>query len=141
MTPTPSNMTIRNNKWINSDVQARIEPPPIPLLRETTRNTEETNIIRIKMHRGPESATSKTYELKVQTFKIFKSEEFLQMMKYFKTGIDGTGNTSASGKIQFLCTMLRGESLIEFEVIANQVGSTTNGHLKKSRCFLLRYFF
>ena len=63
------------------------------------------------MCQDPVSATSDTYELKVQTFKNGKPEEFLQMMKNFKNGIDGTGTTSASGKIQFLRTMLRGEDL------------------------------
>ena len=63
------------------------------------------------------------------------------MMKDFKTGIDGTGTISALGNIQFLRTMLRGESLREFDVIADQVGSTTNAHLKQIKEGLLRYFF
>ena len=82
------------------------------------------------MCRYPASDASKTYKLKVQTFENDKPEEFLQMMKDFKTGIDGTGTTSAPGKIEFLRTMLCGEALREFDVIESQVVSTTNGHLK-----------
>ena len=63
------------------------------------------------MSQDPASATSETYELKVQKSKNGKPEEFLQMMKDFKNGIDSTGTTSASGKIQFLRTMLRMEAL------------------------------
>ena len=55
-------MKIGNNKWLNADVQALIEPPPIPLLKATTVNTEETHIINIKMRRDLASATSETYE-------------------------------------------------------------------------------
>ena len=62
------------------------------------------------------------------------------MMKDFKTGIDGTGTTSAPGKNQFLRIMLRGESLREFDVIASQIGSTANGHLKQIKEILLSYF-
>ena len=50
------------------------------------------------MCRYPASDASKTYKLKVQTFENDKPEEFLQMMKDFKTGIDGTGTTSAPGE-------------------------------------------
>ena len=58
------------------------------------------------MRQDPASAASKTYKLKVQTFENGKPEEFLQMMKEFKTGTDGTGTTYAPGNIQFLRTML-----------------------------------
>ena len=62
-------------------------------------------------------------------------------MKEFKTGIDRTRTTSAPGKIKFLLTMLCGEALRELDFIANQVGNTTNAHLKQIKEVLLRYFF
>ena len=62
-------------------------------------------------------------------------------MKDFKTATDGTGTTSATGKIQFLYTMLGGEALREFDVLEIQVGSTTNGHLKSIKESLIGYFF
>ena len=71
------------------------------------------------MRRDPTSATSDTYELKVQTFENGKPEEFLKMMKDFKTETDGTGTTSATGNIQFLRIVLRGEALREFDVITS----------------------
>ena len=91
------------------------------------------------MRQDPASAASKTYELKVQMFENGKPEEFLQMMKDFKTGTDGTGTTSAPENIQFLRKMLRGETLWEFDVIASQVGITTNVHLKQIKEVLLSY--
>ena len=51
------------------------------------------------MRRDPASTASNTYELKIQTFENGKPEEFLQIMKYFKTATDGMGTTSAAGKI------------------------------------------
>ena len=93
------------------------------------------------MLRDPASATSETYELKVQTFKNGKPEESHQIMKDFKTGIDGTGTNSASGEIQFLCTLFCGEALREFDFITNQVGNTTNLHLRQIKEGLLRYLF
>ena len=98
-------MNLGNNRWLNSDVQARIDPSPTPLIKVTNGKTEETDIINIMMRQDPASATSETYDLKVQTFEYVKPEEFLQMVKDFETGIDGTAITSATGKIQFLRTM------------------------------------
>ena len=112
-----SNMKLGNNKCLNTDVQACIEPPSTPLIKSTAVKIEECNIINIKMRRYPASAVSETYELKVQTFENGKPEEFLQIMKYFKTGTDGKRTPSAPGNIQFLRTMLRGGHLREFYVI------------------------
>ena len=56
-------------------------------------------MINIKMLRDPESSTSDTYKLKVQTFGNGKPEEFLHMMKDFKTAIDGTVTTPDTKKI------------------------------------------
>ena len=53
------------------------------------------------------------------------------MMKYSMTGTDRTGITSAPGNIQFICAMLGGGALREFDFIASHVGSKINGHLKQ----------
>ena len=94
----PSNMKLKNSKWLNADFQAHIELLPIPLIKATSGKLEECNIIKIKMRRDPASATSETYELKFQTYENGKPEEFLEMMKDFKTNTDRTGTTSATGK-------------------------------------------
>ena len=74
-------MKLGNKKWLNADVQARIEPPTTPLIKEMTEKVEEYNIIKIKMCWDPELAKSETYGLKVQTFENGKPEEFLTIMK------------------------------------------------------------
>ena len=132
-------MNLGNNKWLNADVQARIKTPPTPLIKAKNRKTKETNIIKINMCQDPVSATSDHYKLKLQTFENGKPEELLQVMKDFKTGFDGTGTSSAQGGIKFLRTMLCVESLKEFDVIAGQIGSTNNAHLKQIKEGLFNY--
>ena len=104
-------MKLGNNKWLNADIHTRIEPPNPPLIKATNGNTEETNIIKIKMRQDPVSSTSDTYKLNFQTLENVKPEEFLQTTKDFKTAIDRIGNTSATVQNQFLRTILRRESL------------------------------
>ena len=43
--------------------------------------------------------------VKIQNIRKWQPEEFLQMIKDFKTATDGTGTTSATRKIKFLRTM------------------------------------
>ena len=50
------------------------------------------------MRRYPATATSDTYELKIAMFENSKPEEFLKMMKNFKTSVNGTGSTGVAGK-------------------------------------------
>ena len=71
-------------------------------------------------------------------FKNGKPEEFLNMMKEFKITSDCKGTMSATVKIHFLCTILIGGTLREFDNLAGQVGSTTNGNLKFIKEGLLR---
>ena len=132
-------MKLGNNRWLNTDARARIEPPPIPLVKATSGKTEETDTIKIKMRLDPASATSETYKLKIQTFENSTPEEFLQMMKDLNTGIEGKATTYATGKNQCLLTMLGGEALREFDVITGQVLSTNTTHLKQINEGLLSY--
>ena len=83
------------------------------------------------MRQNPASETSETYMLKVQTLENGKPEELLQTMKDFNTGIDGTGTTSATEKIQFIRTMLRREALTEFDVIRGKVVITNNTNINE----------
>ena len=84
------------------------------------------------------SGTSKTYKLKVQIFENGKPEEFLQTMKDLKTGIDRTGTTPATRKIQFQSTILYREAMRKFDIIIDQVGSTNNTNLKQIKEDVLR---
>ena len=68
-------------------------------------------IIKINIHWDYASSTSKTYELKMATYKNSKPEYFLKMTKNFKKVIDGKVTMSASRRISFLFNMLHVEYL------------------------------
>ena len=50
-------------------------------------------------------------------------------MNNFKTAVDGTGTTSVAGKINYLRTLLHGESLQEFDKLEIHNTVTKNKHL------------
>ena len=51
------------------------------------------------MRQNPSDSDPETYKLKIATFENGQPDEFLLLMKNFKTAIYGTGTTSAAGKI------------------------------------------
>ena len=61
------------------------------------------------------------------------------MMKNFKAEIEGTGTATATGRINCLPTLIRGEVLREFEELEIQVSSMTNKHLNFIKEDLLEY--
>ena len=94
--------------WISAEVQARIEPPPIPLIKKEPPESNEYAIIKIKMHQNPLDAASETYTLKIVTFEHGQPEEFLKLMKNFKRAVNETGNKTAVGEINYLRNLLHG---------------------------------
>ena len=97
-----------NTNCISADVQADIEPPPIPLIKVELEEEKASDIIRINMRWNPKLSASEMYKLKISTFKNGKPEEFLALMNNFKNAIDRTGTTSMSGSINCIRTMLCG---------------------------------
>ena len=106
------------------DVQARIEPPTIPLNRTVTDNMKGCDIIRIKMRWDPESYMSETYELNIDTFENVKPEELLALMNNFNTMSEGTGTMSATRSINYLHHMLRGEAIRVFDKLVRGCSSS-----------------
>ena len=53
---------------MSSEVQARIEPPSIPIIKKETDHFSECDIIKIKMCQNPSDANSERYELMIATF-------------------------------------------------------------------------
>ena len=58
------------------------------------------------MRWDPTPATSNICDLKIATLKNGKLEDFLKMMKNFKTAIDREGTTTATGRINYICSLL-----------------------------------
>ena len=119
-----------NPNWISADVQAHIGYLPIILIKAVIEDMKGCNIIKINICWNLALSASEAYELKVATFKNGKPEEFLVLMKRIKTSIDGAGTTSVSGRITYIQTMLREESIQKIDDLASQNNGMANAHSK-----------
>ena len=54
--------------WPSYDMQARIKPPPIPLIKLEVDYDRTTHITKVKMRRNPSSVAYETYNVNMNTF-------------------------------------------------------------------------
>ena len=132
---------MKNGPWICAGVQARIEPPCIPLVKLEVEDECDTHCIKVNMRRNTSSEGPKTYNINMNTFDYGQPEDFLAILNNFKISIDGTGTTTPSGWIYYLSKIIFGQALRGSDEIQSQNGGSTNYYLKLITYCLLEYFF
>ena len=95
---------------MSAEVQSHIKPLPIILIKKETDDVSECDIIKVKVRWNPSDADSETYKIKIITFYHSQLEELIALMKNFKRAVDRTGITLEAGRINYLHTILCGES-------------------------------
>ena len=88
--------------WISADTQARIETPPIPLIKLEVDDESTNQIIKVNMRRQQSSVACKTYNINMKIFDNGQPEEFLSILNNFKIATEGTVTTTPSGQINYL---------------------------------------
>ena len=68
----------------------------------------------------PTSQKSDLYEFKMVLFDNSKHEEFLLFIFNFNMTIEASGTLKSGAKIQYLCTLVHGEALNQFDVVLAQ---------------------
>ena len=101
----------QSHNCLSTDVQALIEPPPIPLIKVDLEEERASNIIKVKMRRKLTSAMSETHNLNLSMFEDVQPEEFIVLLKNLRTVIVETSTMSQLGRINYLHKMLLGEVL------------------------------
>ena len=100
---------LSHKKGYSSDTNlAHIEPPPIPLIKETWPGKSDEDYVKLKLIRYPTSSTSDLYEFKMYFFDHGKLEEFLLFIRNFNMHLAATGTLEADANIQYLHTLVHG---------------------------------
>ena len=68
-------------------------------------------------------------------------EGFLLFIMNFNMICEASGTLLAGANIQYLCTIVCGEALLQFDTLSAEVGSTTSENLKSVLFGLGAYFF
>ena len=75
------------------------------------------------------SEESDLYEFKMALFDNGDPEEFLLFVRKFQMTLKASASLSVNSNIQYLCTVLRDEVLIQLDTLCSQVRSMNKTHL------------
>ena len=102
----------------------QVDPQLIPLIQETHDVNSEKDFVKLKLSRDPTSSTSDLYEFKMYLFDNGDREEFLLFVRNFNMTLAASGTLEAGAKIKYLCNLVRGDALRQFDLLSADVEST-----------------
>ena len=97
--------------WGTETNPAHVEPPLIPLIKETSTGKSYGDYVKLKMRRDPMSSTLDLYEFRMSLFYYGKPEEFLLLVWNFQMNLAATGMLETEAKVQYIRTLFRGGSV------------------------------
>ena len=103
---------------------ARVDPPPIPLIKETYTGKSDGYNVKIKLCIYTTSITLDLYEFRMSLFDHGETEELLLFIRKFQMTLVATGMLETEAKVQYICTLVRGEALHQFHLLSSDVENT-----------------
>ena len=103
----------------------QVYPPPIILCKSKNNEKSDKDCVKNKLHRYLTSEKLDFYELKIALSDNDETKEFLLFVRSFQMTPEASGRLAAGAKIQYYCSLERGEALNQVETLSDEVGSTT----------------
>ena len=100
---------------------AHIELPPIPLVKEMSNSKSDGDYVKLNLRRYPKPSMSNLYEFRMSLFDHGKPEKFILFVTNFQTTLAATGTLQTEAKVQYFCTLVRGEELRQFDLFSDEV--------------------
>ena len=126
--------------WMTRVTHPHVELPPIPLIQEIYNGKSDKDLVKLKLCRYPTSSTSDLYEFKMSLFDNGEPEELLLFVRNFNMTLATSGTIETSAEIQYLCTLVRGESLRQFDSLSSDVEITQTLNVENIIKVLVQYF-
>ena len=104
--------------------QTHVDPPSINLIKEKHYGKSEKDFVKLKLRRDPNLSSPDLYEFKIYLFDNGKSEEFLLFVRNFNMTLAASGTLEADAKFQYLCNILCGEVLRQFDWLSDDLENT-----------------
>ena len=87
---------------------AHLEPPPIPLINETSTGKSDGYYVKLKLCRYHTSGTLDSYEFRMSLFDRGKTEDFILFIQNFQMTLSATETLETELGVQYLRTLVRG---------------------------------
>ena len=103
---------------------SHLESPSIPLIKGTCNGKSEKDCVKLNLCRYYTSSTSDLYEFKMFLFYHGNTEEFMLFIRNFNMTLAATQTLDTDAKIHYICTLLCGEALRQFDLFSADVENT-----------------
>ena len=110
--------------WMTGMTHPHIDPPPIPITKETHDGKSDKYFVKLKLSRYPTSSTSDLYDFKMSLFGSGNPEEFLLFVHNFNMTLAASGTLEAGVKYQYLHTIVCGEALRQLDLLSADLEGT-----------------
>ena len=100
--------------WATGTNPAHVEPPPIPLMKETTTGKPDGDYVKLKLRIYPTFSTLDLYGFRMSLFDHGETEEFLSFICNFQMNLAATGTLDTEAQVQYLSKIFLGEVLRQF---------------------------
>ena len=110
--------------WGAENNTDHVDPPTITLVKETSTGKPYWDYVKLNLRRYPTSSTLDPYEFRMSLFDYGKPEEFLLLVQNFQMNRASTGMLETEAKIQYLCTLVHGDALRQFDLLSADVKNT-----------------
>ena len=104
--------------------QVHVEPPPIPLIKSKYDVKPDKDFVKLKFCRDSTSSASDLYDFSISLFDNGEREEFLFFVCNFNTTIATSGMLETGAKVQYLHTLVRGDTVFQSASLSDDVEST-----------------
>ena len=94
--------------WGTDTNSYHVEPPPIPLIKETSTVKPDGYYVKLKLRRYPMYSTSDIYDFIMSLFDHDKPEEFLLFVPNSQMSLTATGTLETEANIQYIHTIVCG---------------------------------
>ena len=118
------NNVLQKKGWGTDTNSSHVEPPMIPLIKETPTGKSDGDYVKLKMRRDPTSSTSELYDFRMSLFEHGDTEEFLLFVPNFQMTLEATGTLETEANVQYLRTLVHGEALHQFDLLSIDVENT-----------------
>ena len=117
------NNVSHNKGWNSGTNQSHVEPPHIPLIKGIYDGKSDKDVAKIKCCRDPTSGMSDLYEFRMSVFDNGDPEEYLLLVHKFNMNIAVLRDLDMGTNMQYLCTLVHGEALHQFDSFSSDVES------------------
>ena len=130
-----------NKIWNRGTVQVHVDSPPIPITKINSNDIPDKYCVKIKLWRDLTSHKLGLCEFKTALFDNSDLDEFLLFISNFSMTLEALGVILGCINIQYFCTLVGVESLYHFDMLYDEVGSSTPENFKSVILGFGTYFF